>query len=91
MTRVMLLRRPLWNWQWGDAGLVAGQFSRRLLTLWNALNIEPQLGIGKRFGDMRAVEFWGAVAVRWIAFPWNDYIRTTVAISEKQTLLLGVR
>ena len=24
----------------------------------------------------------GAIAVRWTAFPWNDYIRTSIAISD---------
>jgi hypothetical protein len=64
MTRIMLIHNPVppWKWHWGDAGIVDGEFSRRLVTFWHALDIEPQLGIGKRFGDMQAVEFWGAVA-----------------------------
>jgi len=84
MTRIMLIHNPVpaWEWHWGNAGIINGEFSRRLVTFWHALDIEPQIGIGKRFGDMQAVEFWGAVAFRWTAFPWNDYIKTTIAISE---------
>jgi hypothetical protein len=52
------------------------------VTFWNALDIEPEIGIGKRFGDMQAGEFWGALAFRWTAFPWNNYVKTTIALSE---------
>jgi hypothetical protein len=59
MTRIMLIHNavPAWEWHWGDAGIVDGEFSRRLVTFWHALELEPQIGIGKRFGDMQAVEF----------------------------------
>lgn len=92
MTRIMLIHNavPPWQWHWGDAGIVDGEFSRRLVTFWHALDIEPQLGIGKRFGDMQAVEFWGALAFRWTAFPWNDYVKTTIAISEGISLATQV-
>jgi hypothetical protein len=58
MTRIMLIHNPVppSEWHQGDAGIVAGAFSRRLMTFWNALNIEPQIGIAKRVGDMQAVE-----------------------------------
>jgi hypothetical protein len=92
MTRIMLIHNavPPWNWHWGDAGIVDGEFSRRLVTFWHALDIDPQIGIGKRFGDMQAVEFWGAVAFRWTAFPWNNYVKTTIAISEGVSLATQV-
>jgi hypothetical protein len=73
---------PPWKWHWGGSELIAGSFSRRLLTLGNALNIEPELGIGKRFGELTAGEFWGALVFRWTAFPWNDTIKTSIAVSE---------
>jgi hypothetical protein len=92
MTRIMLIHDPVppWEWHWGDAGIIDGEFSRRLVTFWHALDIEPQIGIGKRFGDMQAVEFWGAVAFRWTTFPWNNYIKTSVAISEGISLATQV-
>ena len=92
MTRIMLIHNPVppWKWHWGDAGIVDGEFSRRLVTFWHSLDIEPQIGIGKRFGDMQAVEFWGAVAFRWTAFPWNNYVKTTIAISEGVSLATQV-
>jgi hypothetical protein len=92
MTRIMLIDNPVppWQWHWGDAGIVTGEFSRRLATFWDVLDIEPQFGIGKRFGDMQAAEFWGAFTFRWTAFPWNDHVKTTVAISEGLSLATQV-
>jgi hypothetical protein len=92
MDRIMLIHKPVppWQWHWGDAGIVDGAFSRRLVTFWNALNIEPQIGIAKRVGDMQAGEFWGVIAFRWTAFPWNNYIKTTIAISDGISLATQV-
>lgn len=39
------------------------------------------MGAGKRFGFLDEGEIWGAVYVRWKAFPWSEYLRTTVAVS----------
>lgn len=64
--------------------------SRRLVTFGNALNIEPEFGIGKRFGDMNAAEFWVAIVVRWTAFPWNDTIKTSIALSDGPSLATQV-
>lgn len=70
------------RWHYGDAGIVAGSFSRRLLTLWGGLDIEPQIGVARRFGDMRANELWVAMMFRWTKFPWSDYVRTTVGLAD---------
>jgi hypothetical protein len=92
MSSVTLTHNPVppWEWHWGGAGIVDGEFSRRLVTFWHALDIEPQIGIGKRFGDMHAAEFWSALAFRWTAFPWNKYVTTTIAISEGISLATQV-
>jgi hypothetical protein len=70
-----------WNWDWQDSYIAAATFSRRVARIGNGLDIELEVGAGKRFGDMQAGEFWGAVYFRWTEFPWNKYLRTTVAIS----------
>jgi hypothetical protein len=92
MTRIMLIKHPVppWEWRWGDAGIVDGLFSRRLVTFWHALDIETQIGVGKRFGDMKAVEFSGTLAARWTAFPWSDYVKTTIAITDGISLATQV-
>ncbi len=84
MTSVFLFNHPtpLWNWQYGNAGLFAGTFSRRFATLFGGLDLETEGGVGQRFGDMHATEFWLALDLRWTRFPWNDYVRTTVALAD---------
>lgn len=70
-----------WNWDWQDSYLVAGAFSRRVATIGGVVDIELEAGAAKRFGDMQAFEFWGAIYARWTEFPWNHYLKTTLAIS----------
>jgi hypothetical protein len=72
---------PPWNYDYEDAFLLSGSFSRRVLTVGSWFSAELEAGVGQRFGDMHATELWGAVYLRWHAFPWNNYLRTTVAIS----------
>jgi hypothetical protein len=73
--------KPPWDWKYGDSSFVSVPFSRRLLTLWNVIDIEPEVGVGKRFGNMHAIQAWAAVYLRWTRFPWNNYLRTSIAIS----------
>jgi hypothetical protein len=85
MLRIFFLRYPpklFWEWDWRDNYLAAGAFSRRLVTFWNVLSIEPEFGVGQRFGDMHATEFWGAFNLRWIAFPWNHVVKTAIGVAE---------
>jgi hypothetical protein len=71
-----------WEWQWGNSQLLGGSISRRVLTMWNGdADLEPELGFGKRIGDMHTDETWLALNLRWNRFPWNDYVLTSVAFS----------
>jgi hypothetical protein len=72
---------PPWDWQLGNADLVGGAISRRLLTLWSSLDIEPEFGLAKRLGSMHADEAWLVLNIRWTRFPWNRYLRTSIAIT----------
>jgi hypothetical protein len=72
---------PPWDWRLGNAGLAGAAISRRLLTLWHALAIEPEVGLAKRFGAMHADEAWLALYFRWTRFPWNRTVRTSIALS----------
>ncbi len=82
MTSVFLIKNPIpiWQWQWGHAGIAAGTFSRRYATMFDMLDLEVEIGIGQRFGDMHATEGWLAAGFRWTYFPWNNYVKTTIAI-----------
>jgi hypothetical protein len=72
---------PVWNWEYGKSGIVAGTVSRRFASFGPWMDFEIEGGIGKRFGDQKEGEIWGAIFARWIWFPWNHYLRTTVAVS----------
>lgn len=85
MERIFFVKHPptpVWDWRWRDSYLVAGAFSRRLVSFWNIISIEPELGVGKRFGQMHATEIWAAFNLRWTWFPWNDYVRTSIGLSD---------
>ena len=72
---------PPWNWRFGKSYLVAGALSRPFITYGTYFDLEAEIGVGKRFGLLHQQEIWGAVYFRYKEFPWNNYVRTTVAIS----------
>lgn len=85
MERVLFIKyppRPFWTWHWRDSEFIGAAFSRRLVTIWDAVAIEPEIGAGKRFGEMHAAEFWAALNLRWTWFPWNNYVKTTIGVAE---------
>jgi len=51
------------------------------LTLWRSLDIEPEFGIAKRFGDMHTDEARLVLNFRWTRFPWNQYLRISIAVT----------
>ncbi len=73
--------QPFWDWKYGNSSLLSATFSRRVLTIWNVMDIEPEVGLGKRVGDMHAVQAWAAVYFRWVRFPRDNYLRTSIALS----------
>jgi len=73
--------KPAWEWRFGNTDLIGGAISRRLLTLWDSLDIESEFGLAKRFGNMHTEEAWLVLYFRWTRFPWNQYLRTSIAIT----------
>jgi hypothetical protein len=72
---------PPCDWRFGNADLIGGTISRRILTLWDSLHIESEFGLAKRFGSMHTEEAWLVLYFRWTHFPWNEYLRTSIAIT----------
>ena len=70
-----------WQWRYKDSYLVAGTLSREVVAYRDWAAIELEAGVGQRFGFLQEGEAWGAMYFRWKWFPWNEYLRTTVAIS----------
>jgi hypothetical protein len=81
---------PPWEWEFTGSGLVAGAVSYRLLTIANVIDFEGEAGIGQRFGTMHETEIWAALYARWIWFPWNHLLRTSLATSTGLSLASGV-
>ena len=55
--------------------------SREVAQFWTHWTLEPEVGIGQRFGSQSATELWGALFFRYHGFPWDDVVVTTVAVS----------
>jgi len=70
-----------WNWDWRSSSFVGGAASREVVRFDRFAAIETEVGVSKRFGFLTEGEVWGAVYLRWKAFPWNDTIRITIATS----------
>ena len=75
---------PDWPSGWEhDSGdhLVAAAGSRVAWEFWGRWTLEPELGVGQRYGRQSATEIWGALFFRFHGFPWDRYLLTTVAVS----------
>lgn len=46
------------------------------------MRFEGELQVLKHFGDQDHWEFTGSLNLRWVVFPWNRYVETTVALGE---------
>lgn len=56
--------------------------SRRLARFWTDFTVEAEVGVGHRAGSgFSSNEGWAAVYFRWDGFPWNAFVKTSVAVS----------
>ena len=72
---------PPWQYEFSKGFFLGGTLSREFVDLFDVVGIEAELGVGQRLGTLHEQEIWGAVYLRWKYFPWNNYVRTTVAVS----------
>lgn len=68
--------------EFDHAGMVSLALSREFAVLWKHLRWEAEIGVTKWFGDQTHWEFTSAVVARWVTFPWNDYVATTIAVGD---------
>lgn len=68
------------TWDYREDHLIATSVSRDVAQLWR-FRLEPEIGIGQRFGQQSATEVWGALFFRYRGFPWDDRLVTTIAFS----------
>jgi hypothetical protein len=69
------------EWDFGESYFLGVNASRRIASLFDAIDLEGELGAGQRFGALDETEVWGALYLRYTAFPWNRFLRTTIAVN----------
>lgn len=77
------------DWHFTGDGIVAAAVSREWLNYGDRFLIEPELGIGRRFGEQDETELWGALFFRYRGFPWDRWVTTSVAISTGMNYATG--
>jgi len=65
-----------------DADLVAGALSRRIGSFRNYIDFELEGQVARHFRDQDHWEFNGLVVARWLPFPWDHIIDTSLAVGE---------
>ncbi|MCW5747730.1 MAG: hypothetical protein KIT36_16195 [Alphaproteobacteria bacterium] len=86
MTDIFLRFQSPSKWHWDDTYIAALAFSRPLVRYRTLFSIEPEIGVARRFGAADGFETWAVIFLRWTAFPWNDYVRTSAAIANGASL-----
>ncbi|MGA0532236.1 hypothetical protein [Hansschlegelia sp. KR7-227] len=81
MTSIFLKGRSPSSYSVGGSTFVGADFSREVVRYGDLWAFETEIGMGKRFGGQTEVEAWAALYWRWKEFPWNDVVRTSVAVS----------
>ncbi len=69
-------------WNFKNDHLVATAVSRDAAQFFHGhLHLEPEVGLGQRYGIQDQTEIWGALFFRYEGFPWDRWLITTVAAS----------
>jgi hypothetical protein len=78
MTSIFLHFQSPAYWQWDDTYIATLSAKRTWIKFGKYFSIDPEIGIGRRFGVADGAEAWLALYVRWHYFPWSDYVRTSI-------------
>lgn len=68
------------TWDYQADHFVGTTIARDVGQLWR-FRLEPEVGLGQRFGQQSVTEVWGALFFRYRGFPWDDILTTTIAFS----------
>ena len=91
LSEILLDRETPGGWTYKNDHLVATAISRDTAQFFNGhLHLEPEIGIGQRYGAQDETEFWGALFFRYEGFPWDRWLVTTVAASTGLNYSTGV-
>jgi hypothetical protein len=91
LTDLVTQPAPPSAWDYRDDYIVATAVSRVSGRFFgDRLTLEPELGIGQRFGEQHDTELWGALFFRYHGFPWDDVLITTAAVSTGLNYATGI-
>jgi hypothetical protein len=65
-----------------DSGLAVVALGRPVAHLGEHIRLEVEGQLGKHFGEQDHFELNGAVFARWLTFPWDERLDTSVALGE---------
>ncbi len=65
-----------------DADLVAGALSRRIGSFKEYVDFELEGQVARHFGEQRYWEYNALVVARWLPFPWDHVIDTSLAVGQ---------
>lgn len=54
----------------------------QVLKRWDRVHLEAEEQLVQHLGDQDHLEANALLLLRWVAFPWNDHVRTTFAIGD---------
>jgi hypothetical protein len=78
------------NWDYSDSYISSLSASKVFVNIDDLLHIEPEIGLAKRFGDAQELEIWSAVYFRWVNFPWNHILKTTIGVPVGLNYAFGI-
>ena len=79
LTDSNLAETATFNFNFEDSYFIDLALSRRLYTYRDYFNLEIEGQIAKHFGDQDNWEFNAVAYFRWLLFPWDSYLDTSLA------------
>lgn len=55
---------------------------RKLFQIKDLMKFEAEVQVAKHFGEQHNWEFNGLVILRWVKFPWNNFLKTSFAVGD---------
>jgi hypothetical protein len=71
------------NWDFGDhTYIIVGALARELWRYEDFISFEVEGQLGKYFGQEHQGQINGLIIARWLKFPWDKYVDTSLAVGD---------
>ena len=72
------------NWDFGDhTYIIVGALARELWRYDDFISFEVEGQLGKYFGHEHQGQINGLIIARWLKFPWDQYVLTSLAVGDR--------